>query len=181
MQQDDPEKRRKEAAKFNRFLAQQRGRREYQSAPQAAKAVSKIMKPLSAKFGAGRSGLTEHWEDIVGPRFARISHPVRYLGGREGRTLLISAPGPAAALITAAGQGIIDRANGYLGPGYIRHIKVVQSRIKESNLAGSRPNRTIDLTPGQTEKLKSSLEKVRDPDLKKALEKLGRSALRRPE
>jgi len=181
MQQDDPEYDKRNSAAINRWLAEQRGKRAYRSAPRAESAVSKIMRPLSAKFGAGRSGLTEHWEEIVGARFARISRPVRFLGGREGRTLLISAPGPAAALIMAAGQSIIDKTNGYLGPGYIRHIKVIQSKIKDGQLAGSQVQRRKDLTPGEADKLQSSLENVKDPDVKKALERLGRHTIGRKE
>lgn len=179
MQEPGDKNARKNAAIINRFLADQRGRPSYRTAPKAEYAVSKIMRPLSAKFGAGKSGLTDHWEDIVGSRFARISRPVRFLGGREGRTLLITAPGPAAALITAAGQSIIDRTNSYLGPGYIRHIKVTQSRMKDSQLSGSKQKRAQDLTTGQKEKLQLSLEKVKDPDVRQALEKLGRQAISR--
>ncbi len=179
MQSDKPHKDRKDAAAINRWLGEQRGRRAYRAAPKAERAISKIMRPLSAKFGAGRSGLVDNWPEIVGARFARISRPERFLGGREGRTLLISAPGPAAALITAAGQTIIDRANGFLGPGYVRHIKVVQSSLKDSQLSGSQQKRKQDLTVGQTEQLEKSLDKINDPELKQALEKLGRQAYSR--
>jgi len=180
MQSDKPNQDRKDAAIVNHWLKTQRGRRAYRAAPKADVLMSKIMQPLAAKYGAGRSGLTEHWEEIVGARFAKISRPVRFLGGREGRTLLISAPGPAAALISAAGQSIIDRANGFLGPGYIRHIKVVQSKMKDSQLSGTRRTRQQDLTLGQKEQLQSSLENIKDPDVKQALEKLGRQAYGRP-
>ncbi len=179
MQPDNSDKSRRDKAVINAWLKQSRGQRAYRATPPAGRAVAKIMKPLSAKFGAGKSGLTEHWEDIVGPRFARISTPLRFLGGREGRTLLIAAPGPAAALITAAGSAIIDRANGYLGPDYIRHIKVQQTRMRDGQLAGAKANRTQDLTPRQSEELQLSLENVTNPELRSALEKLGRQALTR--
>lgn len=181
MQPDNSDKGRFQKAVINRWLKQQRGQRAYSAAPSAGRAVAKIMKPLSGKFGAGRSGLTEHWEDIVGPRFARISTPLRFQGGREGRTLLIAAPGPAAALITAAGSAIIDRANSYLGPDYIRHIKVQQTKMRDGQLAGTKATRTRDLTPRQNEELQSSLENVTDARLKAALEKLGRQALSQKE
>jgi len=179
MQPDNSDKARRDRATIDRWLKQSRGRRAYKAAPSAGRAVAKIMKPLSSKFGAGKSGLTEHWEDIVGPRFARISTPLRFQGGREGRTLLIAAPGPAAALITAAGSAIIERTNSYLGPNYIRHIKVQQTKMRDGQLAGTKINRAKDLTPRQSEELQLSLEKVTDPDLKAALEKLGRQALTR--
>jgi len=177
MQQGDDKKTREQRAKLNRFLAQQRGRRAFRAPPKAGSTISKIMKPLSAKFGAGKSGLTEHWEDIVGPRFARISRPERFLGGRDGRTLLISAPGPAGALIMAAGSAIIDRTNSYLGPGYIRHIKVTQSKIRDGQLAGAKAQRSTDMTEGQKKELQLSLENIDNPDLKTALEKLGQQVL----
>ncbi len=174
MQPDNQNKSRRNAVAVHQWLAQERGKQAYRSPPKAGASLAKVMAPLSRKFGAGKSGLTEHWEDIVGPRFARISHPVRFLGGREGRTLLISAPGPAAALIMAAGSTIIDRTNSYLGPGYIRHIKVMQTKMRDGHLAGTKQIKSTDLTPAQSEKLKLSLENVRNPDLKEALEQLGR-------
>ena len=66
-----------------------------------------------------------------------------------------------------------------MGPGYIRHIKVSQSRIKDSQLAGGSQKRTKDLTTGQKDRLQSSLENIKDPDLRQALEKLGRHAIGR--
>ena len=170
---------RRDRAAVHQWLNHQRGKRAFRPPPKAGHAVSKIMAPLSRKFGAGRSGLNEHWEQIVGARFARISTPVRFLGGKNGRTLLISAPGPAAALIMAAGNSIIDRANGYLGPGYIRHIKVVQTKMRDGHLAGSKQMKSVDLTPRQAEELNLSLEKISNPDLKEALEELGRQVYSR--
>jgi len=147
--------------------------------PKADKSISKIMGPLASKFGAGRSGLVEHWQDIAGTRFARISTPLRFQGGRDGRTLLIAAPGPAAALIMASGQSIIDKVNAYLGPDYIRHIKVIQTKMRDGQLAGGSHHKSSQLSPGDQRRLEDGLTDIQDDELKNALEKLGRHVISR--
>lgn len=159
------------------WLESQRGRRAWQAAPRSDKAISKIMRPLAKKFGAGSTGLANCWEEVVGPRLARISKPMRFQGDRDGRTLIISAPGPAAALIMASSNQIIDRANGYLGPGYLRRVKVIQTRITDTELSGSRQHKSADLTPLQKNALHSSLENIKDDGLKQALNNLGSQIL----
>lgn len=98
------------------------------------------------------------------------------MGGKEGRTLVISAPGPAAALIMASSHTIIERANSYLGPGHIRHIRVLQTKMKTTPSA-ARPHTPRGLSPQEEQTLKADLEHVKDPALKEALEKLGRNIL----
>ncbi len=162
----------------NRWLESQRGRRAYRAAPRADKAMARIMRPLTRQFGAGSTGLRAHWAEIVGPRFAALSTPMRFQGHKAGRTLIISAPGPAAALIMASSHTIIERANAYLGPGYIQRIKLVQTRIKEQHLTGhTQQHVSPELSPSEMLNLQSTLEKVQDPDVKAALEKLGKTIM----
>ena len=158
------------------WLETQRGRRQYRAAPHAGKVVGRIMQPLSRKHGGGHTGLAQNWADIVGERFAKISKPVRFAGGREGRTLVIEAPGAAAALIMASGSQIIDKVNAVMGPDHIRHIKVRQTKIKvDAKPATSKRG----LTPSEDNNLQSDLAKIGDDELKTALEKLGRTVIAR--
>ena len=163
-----------DATAIAKWLEQQRGRPQYRPAPHARSAVARIMRPLSSKHGAGSTGLAAHWPDIVGSRFAKISKPVKFSGKADERTLLISAPGPAAALIMASSRQIIDRANTYLGAGHLKRIKVLQTKMK-TEVSGQPAARGLTQQAG--DKLQSGLETVRDSDLKEALEKLGRRVL----
>lgn len=166
----------KNRAVVTEWLETQRGQRAYKAAPPAARAVNKIMRPLSKKHGGGHTGLAAHWSEIVGGRFAKISKPIRFAGGREGRTLVIEAPGPAAALIMASASQIIDKVNAVMGPGHVRHLKVNQTRLK----AEPKPKHQVrGLTPSETQELQSGLENVKNPELKTALEQLGRGVITR--
>jgi len=111
---------------------------------------------------------------ISGPRWSKISTPVRYTGGKDGRTLIISAPGPAAALIMAASTPIIERLNGHLGEGHIKRIRVVQSKMTPSK--SNAP--TKGLSPRKTAQLQEGLSHLPDDRLKAVLEKLGRGVLK---
>lgn len=169
---------RKDKVAISRWLENQRGRPQYRPAPHVSRAMARVMRPLSKTYGVGHTGLAAHWDDIVGARFAKISKPVKFSGGKDGRTLIIRAPGPAAALIMAASQTIIDRVNGYLGDGHIRHIRVLQTRMKTESIRQAVPK---GLTPRAQAKLQSGLENINDPDLKQALEGLGRKVIARPD
>lgn len=160
---------------LGRWVETQRGRPQFRAAPSAGMAVSKVMRPLAKKHGGGRSAmaLEKVWPDIMGPRWSKISSPVRFLGGREGRTLIISAPGPAASLILAQSGPILDRLNTHLGSGHVFRIKVVQSRMTQP--ADSRLKR--GLPPRKTRQLEDSLSQIENPQLKAALEKMGRGVL----
>ena len=171
------EKEQREArAAASKWLESQRGRPQYRAAPHARNAVAKIMRPLSRKHGSGSTGLAQHWESIVGARFAKFSKPVKFSGPQGSRALIISAPGPAAALIMASSQSIIDRANTFLGTGHIQRLKIVQTRIKTEP---TRKPAQKGLTQQAGDKLQSGLEKIHDPELKQALEKLGHNVLAR--
>ncbi len=165
---------REAAAAAARWLESQRGRPQYRAAPHARTAIARIMRPLAQKHGSGSTGLANHWEDIVGARFAKFSRPIKFSGRDGDRALVLAAPGPAAALIMASSGTIIARANTYLGPNHIQRLKIIQTKLKTEATQGKPPR---GLTPQARENLQSGLEKVTDPDLKRALEALGRNIL----
>ncbi len=165
---------RKNAQTIGRWLDQQRGKPQYRPTPHAAKAVSRVMRPLSKKHGGGHTGLTQHWSQIVGEKLAKISKPVKFQGGKDGRSLIITAPGPAGALVMANSQAIIDKVNGFLGEGHIARIKVIQSKIK-TNPPTSKTRE--GLSPLGEDKLRSVLENMDEGGLKSALSDLGRQIL----
>lgn len=162
---------------LGRWVETQRGRPQFRAAPSAGLSVNKVMRPLARKHGGGRSamGLEKIWPEIMGPRWSKISSPVRLLGGRNGRTLIISAPGPAAALIMAQSGPIIERLNAHLGASHISRIKLVQSRMTKP----ARTHAKRGLAPRQEAKLRDGLSDINNDRLKQALEKMGRQVLSR--
>lgn len=143
----------------------------------AGVSVSKVLRPLSKKFGNGgasAAALTKHWPQIIGTRWAKISKPVKFTGGRDGRTLVIAAPGAAATLIMSASGPIIERLNGHLGDGYVARLRVIQTKMSAA-ATSSVPKR--GLSPREEAQLQEGLSKIDNDGLKQALEKLGRGVL----
>ena len=167
---------RKDKQAINQWLEGQRGKPQYRPAPTAGMAVAKIVRPLSKKYSGGSSAamLQKNWSEIVGSRWAKISMPVKFSAGRDGRTLVISAPGAAATLIMAASGPIIERLNTHLGPGYVTKLRLVQSKLKmDSSPSGLKKG----LSPRQENQLQDGLSKLPEGSLKQALTKLGRGVL----
>ncbi len=168
---------RRDKAKISKWLETQRGRPQYRAAPSVNRAVSRIMRPLSKQFGGGLAAIEPHWNEIIGPKFAKISRPVGFQSGSKGRQLIIRAPGPAGALIMAAQSQILDRINSYMGPGHVKSIKVIQGQMRNSEKS-KRPS-AKPLTPSIKRELQSGLDHIDDPDLKAALNKFGEAVYAR--
>ena len=168
----------KEKQSINDWLNQKRGKAQYRPAPTAAVSVSKVIKPFSKKFGKGGSSastLTRYWPEIVGERWAKISKPVKFTGTHNRRTLVISAPGAAATLITSANRTIIERLNAHFGNEYIHKIRVLQTKLIKVDKLSTISKR--GLTPDEEHNLVKGLENIKSDELKLALEKLGRGVI----
>ena len=163
---------------LNQWLEQKRGKPQYRPAPMAGVAMGKVLRPLSKKFGgkagASAAALSKHWPQIVGTRWAKISNPLKFTGGRDGRTLVITAPGAAATLIMSASGAIIERLNGHLGENYVSRIRVIQTKMTASTKS-SVPKR--GLSPREEVQLQEGLSHIESDSLRQALEKLGRGVL----
>lgn len=192
---------RRERMKIAAWLETRRGKPQYRPAPAAGRAVARVVKPLSKKFSGRQSAahLIPHWPSIMGEKWAKFSRPEKFSGDKKGKTLIISAPGPAATLIMASAGMIIERVNIFMGEGAVTNIRVIQKKMTPSqtgtqNKAGgqaqiraARPhgNRTGNvnpprgLTPQEEEFLRSGLEQIEEQTLKTALAKLGRNVISR--
>ncbi len=161
---------------INKWLEGQRGRSQYRPAPTAGIAVAQVVRPLSKKYSGSSSALMllKNWPEIVGLRWSKISSPVKFTSGKEGRTLVISAPGAAATLLLAASGPIIERLNNHLGPGYVVKLRIIQSKLKSDK---SSPSVKKGLTPRQEVYLQEGLSNLPEGGLKQALNKLGRGVL----
>ncbi|MGB6230538.1 MAG: DciA family protein [Litorimonas sp.] len=162
---------------LSRYLEAQRGRPQARPLPSAGMAVNRVMRPLSKKSGT-RGGsaraLQPIWGEIMGPRWSKISTPVRFRARSGERTLVISAPGAAASLILAASGPILERLNAHLGQGHVQGLQVVQAAPATSR--ADPPKR--GLRPSEEAALRDGLAEVRGGRLKDALERLGREVLR---
>lgn len=167
-----------ERASLERYLEARRARPQARPLPSAGMAINRVMRPLARQGktrGSSALALKRIWPDIMGPRWSKISTPVRFRGGADGRVLVISAPGPAASLILAASAQIIERLNAHLGDGQVSRIKIVQATPKP--LAPAAPAKR-GLSPLEDAQLREGLTKVGNERLRTALERLGREIIR---
>ena len=168
-----------ERAKVERYLESQRARPQARPFPSASMAVNRVLRPLAAKGvkrGSSALSLSEVWPDIMGPRWSKISAPVRFRATKGERTLAISAPGPAASLILAASGPILERLNAHLGAGQVTRLQVVLAKPKPSSSPA--PPIKRGLTPSEDESLRQGLMQVDNERLRDALRRLGREVIR---
>jgi len=169
-----------ERAQVERYLEARRARPQARMLPSVGMAVNRVMRPLAKKGGTKRGSsalaLADIWPEIMGPRWSKISSPVRFRANHGERTLVISAPGPAASLILAAAGPILERLNAHLGDGHVSRIQVVQAAAKPNATATEKPKR--GLTPSEARSLHEGLTQVRNERLKDVLGRLGREVIR---
>lgn len=117
-----------EAREAMQWAAEHRGKSAYNVAPSAGRAAAKVVKPLARQFGAAAGELDAHWAAIVGEQLAQWSRPEKFQGGAAGSTLVVTARGPAAALIEAQSSRILDRVAQYSGRRPAR-LKILQGTL----------------------------------------------------
>jgi len=148
------------------YLEKNRGRRQYRPAPSAAKAVNRVLRPLSKKFGPGITGLQINWSDIIGVRWAALSKPISMRGAKGAKTLTIEAKGPANAMIQAQSAQLLEKINQYLGTGSVTKIMVKQGRIQPAK-------DQAPTSPKFSKHAQKNLATDEDNSLQAALDKLG--------
>lgn len=142
-----------------------------------------ILDPMLRKRAGISVGLVQSWEEIVGPRLARLSRPERIQWPRrlheddpfEPAVLIIACEGPAALHIQHQTGEIVSRANTFLGFAAIGRIRIVQKPAT----APRKPPRPSPkpLTDTQKSRLTGTVGGIEDAGLRASLERLGASVL----
>ena len=169
-----------------------RGRRAIAPPPRAGRAAAEVVATFSKTFGAGMGDISARWTDIVGEKTARMCAPVKITGRRGEGTLHVAAPGPAALLVEANAQRILDQVNTYCGREVAKRLAITRaSAARRPGLEGddltpsalrvtrrsAPPAPRPSPSPAATLKLEAELASIDDPRLKAALMKLGRETL----
>ena len=128
-------------------------------------------------------GLVQSWEEIVGPRLARLSRPERIQWPRrlheddpfEPAVLVIACEGPAALHIQHQTGEIVSRANTFLGFAAIGRVRVVQKPAASA----PKPQRPVPrpLSEAEKDRLAGTVDGIEDAGLRTSLERLGASVL----
>lgn len=135
-----------------------------------------------AKRGFRESHVLAHWPEIAGQGLAEFSAPEKLVfprgsaddggkGRRSGATLTVRVDGPIAIEIRHLEPQIIERINSYYGYSAVARLKLVQGPLPAK--ARPRYRKIRPLKAEERAELAQGLDKIEEPALKQALEKLG--------
>ncbi len=169
-------------AEARAILAKKRPRPLRRPPPAAGKSLAPLIKALDARFGQGTGALDSRWPEIVGEQLARVSEPIRLVKGRSGQgaALELRVVGPAAAFVQHQADEILARVNLFLGEGAVERLRISQGPIKPRAARVQAKKRPVErpLEADQDEALSQSLAGAPQDDLRRALLRLGRRALK---
>ena len=148
------------------------------------------------KYGFSTAALVTDWVRIVGRELAAATAPERLKWprgvapadvegnapgqGRRGATLILRVDGGLSLDVQHKARQIIERINGYLGYGAVARLKLEQGRLPKPRQSAMRE--PGPLQPAEQAALDAAVGGIGDPDLRRALDALGRAVkgLRRP-
>ena len=125
----------------------------------------------------GEAALLSDWASIAGAEFAqycwprRIAFPKR-TERREGTLVLRVKPGQAPR-VGHYEPVIVERVNAYFGYKAVARLRLEQGALPERKTTRPKPKPTLDAE--ESEAARREVAEVGDPDLRAALERLGRS------
>lgn len=144
-----------------------------------ATAVPRVTAAAGVRRGFARAQVISHWSEIVGVQLARHSLPERLIfprGQRHEGTLHIRIEGALALELQHLEPLVIERINGFFG-----FRAVARLALRQGPLPRVRPRPKIvpprRLSAAEENGLAARVAAVSDPDLRAALERLGRSIL----
>ncbi len=143
-----------------------------------AEAVKKASNRAFRRYGFSQREIISRWTDIVGPALADCSLPERLTFPRDekcGGTLYIRVQGSMAPELQHFEPMVIERINSYYGYSAVERLSYRHGPvpIRTRKTKHSEPN----LTDSQEKLLQGQLEGVRNPELHKALYRLGSEVL----
>lgn len=141
--------------------------------------VGMLTKPIFGRHGFAGGAMIVDWPAIVGAAVASYTLPIRVrfpLNERTGGTLEIKVANSAFATeLQHLEPLILDRINGYFGWGAVARLKLRHGPLPPRSKPVVAP-----LEPKAEARLDQVLEQVEDPDLRAALERLGRYVAAKP-
>ena len=148
-----------------------------QKRPSGARALAallpKLTKPLYRARGFAEAGVLNDWPDIVGRPLADYTAPERL--GPDG-ALEVRVGGGWAVELKHLEPLVLDRIASYFGYRAVTRLALVQGPLPPP-AKPSRKYRPKILTKADEEALKEDLAATEDPNLRAALERLGREVL----
>jgi hypothetical protein len=141
-------------------------------------ALPRIAAPILGKEGTDAARLIAQWPAIVGEAIAKSCQPTRLgfpRGERRNGTLRLRVASAAATEIQHREPVLIERINGYFGYAVVARIALVQGPPPLPDHA--EPPVPRPLESAEQEALGRRLDGIADPELRAALERLGRAVI----
>jgi hypothetical protein len=122
------------------------------------------------RFGFVQSAVVSRWAEIVGQRYAELSHPesIRFpAGSRKDGVLTVTVAGAHAPVMQHVAPTIIERTNRFFGYQAVGRVVIRQGAAPAPRQAQARPQlRAVSAELGE------SLRAVADPELRACLSAL---------
>jgi hypothetical protein len=142
----------------------------------AGAAASRIVAPIVARHGGGvLARLKCEWAAIVGPQVAAVSWPESLA---RGGTLKLRVAPARALEIQHRAPLVVERINLFFGRDAVVRLALVQGPLPLAALAAA-PLPDRPLTSVENAALGRQIEPVASPELREALDRLGRRVIAR--
>ena len=146
-----------------------------------AKSVGRLTKPVFGRRGMAEGTIARDWAAIVGDAIAKHSQPDRISYPNRERTggllhLRVDNSAMATQLQHLEPQ-LVERINGHFGYRAVARLRYIHGPLPTQAARVKKP--VPPPTPEQARRLADTLGSVDDPDLRAALERLGRAMARR--
>ena len=129
-----------------------------------------LTRPAFKRKSPAGAQIMADWPELVGPALAAVTQPLRLASG----TLTLACSGPVAMELQHLAPQLAGRINAALGRMAVERFRFVQQAP-----AGASPRRKPAPKPvALPERVESALEQVGSPELRAALERLGRGVYR---
>lgn len=154
----------------------------------AAILAAEPVRAAAARRGIAEMRLLTQWPEVVGPRLARLTRPVRVKHDRSGHglggVLILAVNGPRAAEIELEIPQIVERVNAYYGYRAVVDAKLTQSETPIDPATASARRRAeaepAVLPAEKREALAELTKPIGDDALRDALTRLGANVMSRP-
>ncbi len=132
--------------------------------------VPALTRPAFKRKSPAGAQIMADWPELVGPALAAVTQPLRLASG----TLTLACAGPVAMELQHLAPQLAGRINAALG-----RVAVERFRFVQQAPAAAAPRKKAAPKPvALPERVESAIESVASPELREALERLGRGVYR---
>lgn len=144
--------------------------------------TDRVTAPMRRRRGLVDAGLFAEWPSIVGETLADQCLPLRVARGQEGvgGTLHIRVAGPLALELQHLEPQVVERINAWFGYRAIAALRFHQGPIEKPVPARKRAAQPRPApSPEDIAALEQALSGIDDPELRRALDRLGKAVVAR--